>query len=148
MSLLIRRVEASITTAFVSIVLVIVLAWAARTVMPIEQYLMRGGFSARSADVLAGCLMLLVPVLWVLVDAAAHKATYGMRRRNLGFVSGEETDISTSRCFLRVLLGIVCIPLLPATVVVALADRKHRTIADLICATAVRRTDMVDGQLL
>ena len=132
-----RRVEAAITTTVICAILSLVLTWAVNTVFPLDQYLIVRVMRGKTADILTGGFVWLVPLLWFVLDGAFHRATYGMRSRKLVFVFQEAAQASRLRSLCRIAMGIVLMPVLPVTVVVALADRKHRTIADLVCSTTV-----------
>jgi len=67
-------------------------------------------------------------------------ATLGMSLEGTAFRACPAGRIGPVRCFLRVLLGVLLVPLLPVSVAIMLTDRYRRSLADVICGTTVRVT--------
>jgi uncharacterized RDD family membrane protein YckC len=85
-------------------------------------------------------LIYVVPVVWLAVNGAVHRATFGMRVMSIHIGSGDGGAISFWRCFTRILLGIALLPLMPVSLLMAGFDSRHRMLADRICGTAVWMT--------
>ena len=79
----------------------------------------------------------LFPLFFTAVSGAASNATYGMKLRGLVFRDVQGAPISRWRHTARVLLGFLCAPLLPASIITCIWDAKNRSIPDLLCATIV-----------
>jgi uncharacterized RDD family membrane protein YckC len=132
-----RRLDAAVTTAVVVVVLSAVLSVLAATVLPIDVFLTQRGLGARTADAIAALFVIGLPLTWLALDGAAHGATYGMRQRRLCFLTTGSEPASFRRCFARIILGIVLLPLLPASAIWALFHASHRSLADLLCGILV-----------
>ncbi|MGE5607612.1 MAG: RDD family protein [Bacillota bacterium] len=72
-----------------------------------------------------------------VLSAASWRATYGMRVMGirLGRVNGGQ--IGFGRCLVRVVVGMVVMPLAPVSWIVAMRDERRRGLADWICGTVV-----------
>jgi len=134
---LVRRVEAAITTAVPLVLFVVVGFWAIGTVFPLDMYLQHYGLTAQQSEWLSFILVLSLPPLWVVFDGGIARSTYGMRKRKIRFGNIDGSPISRGRCILRIIAGIITIPLFPASWVMAIMDERHRTVADRMCRTVV-----------
>lgn len=83
----------------------------------------------------------LFPLFFTAVSGAASNATYGMKLRGLIFRDVQGAPISRRRHTARVLLGFLCVPLLPASIITCIRDAKNRSIPDLLCGTIVCKAD-------
>jgi uncharacterized RDD family membrane protein YckC len=93
---------------------------------------------ARLGIVAAGYFVVwLFPLFFTAVSGAASNATYGMKLRGLIFRDMDGRPISRWRHTGRVLLGFLCAPLLPASIITCIRDAKNRSIPDLLCGTIV-----------
>jgi len=69
---------------------------------------------------------------------AAHcGATYGMRNRKVTYRSADGRPISGAQSFVRALVGVALLWLLPVSIVTAIIDKRNRSLADLVCGTTV-----------
>lgn len=84
-----------------------------------------------------GFLVCWTPMILLMLDGVFRGATFGMRRNKLSFASLNGEKISHIRCSLRIVMGFLLIPLLPVSAIVMGSDRFRRSLADLICGTAV-----------
>jgi hypothetical protein len=133
----VRRAEAAFTTALIVVVMGAIVAWLVGTALPVDQFMRAAGVNAGVADACAGFFVFGIPVAWMLFDGALRRATYGMRKRNLIFRKGEGQDITFWPCCARILVGILLLPVIPVSAVLAVFDARHRTAADLLCGTGV-----------
>ena len=132
-----RRFEAVITTAVPVGLFIVVAFWASGTVVPIDEYLQHYGLSVYQSDCLSSIVIISLPFLWIVFDGLLPRATYGMRKRGLRFGNINGGPINGWRCALRIIMGIIFIPLFPASWIIAIMDERNRTIADRVCKTAV-----------
>ena len=93
---------------------------------------------ARLGIIAAGYFVVwLFPLLFTAVSDAASNATYGMKLREVVFRDVQGAPISRWRHMGRVLLGFLCVPLLPVSIITCIRDAKNRSIPDLLCGTIV-----------
>lgn len=78
-----------------------------------------------------------LPLAVTAVDAAAKRATIGMRIMHLRLAARDGAHIGFWRCSARIVMGIILLPLLPISAFMAYVDARHRTLADRLCETAV-----------
>ncbi len=67
-----------------------------------------------------------------------RRATLGMWIENTTFRACPAGRIGALRCYLRVIAGVLLVPLLPVSIAIMLTDRYKRSLADVICGTTVR----------
>ena len=160
---LVRRIEASATTAVPVLVWAFLGPWLVGSVLSLESILGHV-FADRLPDwlLLAG-VWALAP-FWVVLDgaigrydsrpeaanrsasvASMRRATYGMRSRGLEFRSPNFADIGFGECVRRITVGISMLPLAPISFLVAIRDPQRRTIADWVCGTIVCSSGKRDG---
>jgi len=82
-------------------------------------------------------VVFVVPILAISWEGAFERSTYGMRLMTIRIRSRSGEPIDFWWCFARILLAITLAPLAPISGVVALIDPRRRSLADLICGTAV-----------
>ncbi|MCY2954784.1 MAG: RDD family protein [Planctomycetota bacterium] len=82
-------------------------------------------------------LVYLAPSATVLLEGSFRRGTYGMRLVDLRIGTRNGGPIGFWWCLVRIFLGVVLLPLLPVSAIIAFIDDRHRTLADLICGTAV-----------
>jgi uncharacterized RDD family membrane protein YckC len=78
-----------------------------------------------------------ISVICTLIDAAARRGTIGMRMVSLRIARRDGGAIGFWWCAARIATGMLLLPLLPVSAVMAYLDRRHRTLADRICETVV-----------
>ena len=128
-----RRVEAAATSAVPIFVWLVVVGCAGRM----------GEFGTETdagwliAAGVAAVFLQLTPFVLNALYAARHLATFGMRMRDLQFRLSDGSTASGARCFVRALVALLCMPLLPVSVITALVDERRRSVADLLCGTTV-----------
>ena len=79
----------------------------------------------------------IAPFLFNALYSARHEATLGMRPVGLKYRSVGGDRLSGRACFFRTLVGTACLPLLPVSIVIAMIDRRNRSVADLLCRTTI-----------
>ena len=149
---LVRRFEASATTALPVIAWIILGPWLVGSILPLA----RAGVGGLPSWLLLASVWSLA-VVWVVLDGSVtrfdraldmtdkgpnsyrhqRRATYGMRVRGVEFRSTDGAYITFGKCAWRILLGILTLPLAPISFLVAVADAQRRTIADRLCGTVV-----------
>ena len=134
---LISRFEAGISTAIPVILWSFIALWGINTIFPFDIYLAQYGLSKWHSEVLSVAVVLTLPLFWVILDGSIARATYGMRKRNIRFGNPDGMQINIGRCIIRIVAGIVLFPLFPISLMIALMDKRHRTIADRLCKTVV-----------
>ncbi len=132
-----RQLEASANTFVPAMIAAVVLGFCLNSPFPIDRYLQVEGMSEVWADRVAGLFVLAVPALWIAIDGGLRRATVGMRRRKLEFRCEDGRPPTFLRCLLRIMLGIVLLPVFPLLLVLAYADRRRRMLADIVCGTVV-----------
>jgi hypothetical protein len=135
---IVRRVEASVTTAVPAAVVWFITLWIMGSLLPVERYLQTRGLSSKGADLFVTIVAALVPVMWIAVDGSILRATYGMRKRGLFFAGLSGESIGWPRCLLRNVIGIVMLPAAPVSLVLMLLDERGRGLADRVCRTTIR----------
>ena len=96
---------------------------------------------ARVSIVAAGYFAVwLFPLFFTAVSGAASNATYGMKLRGLIFRDVQGAPVSRWRHIGRVLLGFLCVPVLPVSIITCIRDANNRSIPDLLCGTIVCKT--------
>lgn len=111
-------------------------------------FLRDSGWSNQWVNGAGIAFQVLPPLLWVLFDGAAFRATYGMRQVDIFFAGRTGEKITFGHCFVRILLGIALLPIFPVSIIVAVSDSSNRSLADRMCGTAVwcsRRFNMRPG---
>ncbi len=78
-----------------------------------------------------------LPFVCNALYAASYGATYGMRNRKVVYRSTDGRPISGAHRFVRALVGVALLWLLPVSIVVAIIDKRKRSLADLVCGTTV-----------
>jgi hypothetical protein len=132
-----RRVEAALTTLVYALLLGLIAAVLLIVFFPFDHHLVVRGWTPRQANRINWGLIFSITLLIFAVDGALHKATYGMRSRCIQFSMEDGQAISRCRAFLRVIVGILLIPVMPISIFLAIRDKQHRTLADFICGTTV-----------
>jgi uncharacterized RDD family membrane protein YckC len=89
------------------------------------------------ADVCIGIWIWVVPLLLNALYAARRAGTYGMVHRRLILVNEEGRPVFGPQAFLRAVVGILLLPLVPVSVITALLTAHRRSLADLVCGTKV-----------
>jgi hypothetical protein len=84
----------------------------------------------------------LFPLFFTAVSGAASNATYGMKLRELVFRDMHGAPISRWRHMKRVLVGFLCVPVLPVSIITCIRDANKRSIPDLLCGTIVCTTGL------
>ncbi len=137
----VRQLEASANTLVPLMVAAVVLAFCFSGPFPIDRYLHAEGMSEVWADRAAGFLVLGIPAFWVAIDGGGRRATIGMRRRRMEFRCHNGRPLTFSRCFLRIVLGMVLLPAFPILLMLAFIDPQRRTLSDKLCGTVIRFCD-------
>lgn len=132
-----QRFEASITTALPAFLFNVIALWAMNSIFPLDMYLVNYGLTLRQSDMLTCILPICLTLLWIVFDGGISRATYGMRNRKIRYGTTHGLPISMRRCILRIVVGIITIPLFPVSTVMAIRDKHKQTIADRICKTIV-----------
>jgi uncharacterized RDD family membrane protein YckC len=83
-----------------------------------------------------------LPSVAYLMVGASHRATAGMRIQRIVFARVHGDTISFAQAFVRLSIGLLLIPLLPISIIIKYCDRYGRSLADLICGTAVWQLPM------
>ena len=135
-----RRVEAAATTA-TPILLWWMLGSVAMSVM-MDSILHPAKSESARVSIVATAYFAVwpFPLLFTAVSGAASNATYGMRLRGLVFRDVHRAPISRWRHIGRVLLGFLCVPVLPVSIITCIRDANNRSIPDLLCGTIVCKT--------
>lgn len=161
---LVRRFEASATTALPVLAWVILGPWLVGSILPLERSLARMGAGGLPNWFLLASVWSLAAV-WVVLDGSLtrfdraddvinkgpkpyrhqRRATYGMRVRRVEFRLPDGAYISFGRCALRIFLGMLALPLGPVSLLLAMTDPQRRTIADRLCGTVVCLSATVDN---
>ena len=137
-SSLVRRFEASVTSAIPVIAMTMVFAWVLGFMLDIGLLLERTyGLHHRQSEALTCVIIYGIPILWFVFDGSFFKATYGMRVRSIRFCVRGGKTISLGRCCCRILIGLLLLPLAPISLVIAIIDGENRSIADVVCGTVV-----------
>jgi len=97
-------------------------------------FLMRVGMVG---EVVAGVTMYGVPLAALSIMGADRRGTCGMRVMGLRFGTVQGGPIGFWRCLGRIVAGVAFVPLMPVSAWMAARDRLYRTLADLVCGTAV-----------
>ncbi len=132
-----RRVEASANTFVRGLICYLVLSFAVCTVMPVDYFLISAGVAVAWADRIAAAVALGIPIAWIVLDGTIAHATVGMRKRDLIFRTIEGNVVTRPHAAVRIVAGILLLPALPVSVLVAWRNPLRRTLADLICSTVV-----------
>lgn len=130
-----RRLDAALNTAVPFCFFGIVLAWGCSTVCPVAAYLMRFGVTSPLADVLAAAVPWIVVVVVFVADAAAHRTSFGMRRRGLRVVRPDREHPSRLRVAGRCIVGLVLLPLAPLSAWLLFRDPARRSLLDRLTGT-------------
>ena len=142
---LVRRVEATATSAVPVVVWAFLGPWLLGSVLRVESALNYVLAEPLPDWLLLGGVWALAAV-WVVLDGATirkasdggmRRATYGMRSRGVEFRSPNLEVISFGECALRIIVGILVLPLAPISFFVAVRDRQRKTIPDWVCGTVV-----------
>ena len=136
---LIRRVEASITTAIPMVVIAVAMLIVLNTFIPLDVYVTKatGGQNMWLGDFLTIAIVLILPLIWVAADGARNSATYGMRKRGIKFVDYNGNHIGPCYSLLRIGVGLLMTPLFLISFVIALKDPNKRILPDFFCKTTV-----------
>lgn len=136
--LLVRRIEASVTTFFPCLLLFFVAGLLLGPVIPIDRAIQDayGLPQPLAKRVVLACIGLVI-LLAVTIDGAPDRATYGMRKRGLCLLTRDGKQVSFLQWCPRVWLGVACLPLAPLSAVVILCDLRGRSLSDLACGTKV-----------
>ena len=132
---MVRRVEASATTAVLVLVWLFLAPYLIGTLFPSTETTVADWRVPRFVAV--GAIWSLSG-LWVILDGARARATYGMRKRKLIFSTEDGRALSFLSCSLRILVGIMLLPFAPISLAVGMYDSRNRTIADRLCGTVVQ----------
>jgi len=97
-------------------------------------FVMRVG---RVSGVIAGLTASGSPLAAIWIIGADRRGTCGMRMVGLRFGTVQGGPIGFWRCLGRIVLGVILVPVLPVSAWMAARDRLYRTLADLVCGTAV-----------
>ncbi len=131
----VRRIEASATTAVPIAIWVILGPFLIGTFFPAAEEVVRGwGMS----PFVAVALISSASVLWLVIDGGLARATYGMRKRRLVFARSDGQNTTFAFCSLRILTGVLLLPLIPVSIVLVARDAQRRSIPDRLCGTVVR----------
>ncbi len=76
-------------------------------------------------------------VAWLLFDGADRRGSLGLRLMRCRIGSQQGGEIGFWRCFWRLWLGIMFVPLFPVSAMVALCNERGRTLADMASGTTV-----------
>jgi uncharacterized RDD family membrane protein YckC len=79
----------------------------------------------------------LFPLLVNALYSTKANATYGMAHRGICFRCAHSPQIQPGKCFIRSVVGVLCLPLAPLSLVIMCVDPSKRTVADLLCGTIV-----------
>ena len=140
----IRRFEAACTT-FVPVALAtLILIYALSVLIPLDHFIKRQWL----AQLCMLSFSLAIPIIFMVVDGAEKRATYGMRVRKLRFGDGRRGEITFLRCAGRILAGVALLPLLPLSWGSCIIDRQRRTLPDILCGTAVWDVELRTGFLV
>jgi hypothetical protein len=137
---LVRRVESTLNTAVVIVVVGVVSSLIAR-VLAVDELLHEAGLSTGTSGAIDAAVFLLIWVTPILLDSIINRATYGMRARQLSFADKDQRALGRRRVAARIACGALLLPLFPVSLVIALLDDRNRTLADLVCGTVVLSRD-------
>ncbi len=91
-------------------------------------------------------MAVIVPIICAILAGKWRTATYGMKARKLVFSDVAGGSLGSGRYLLRVLVGMICVPLLPLSVITCLMSKQRRSIPDYLCGTVVCDADEFDGR--
>jgi uncharacterized RDD family membrane protein YckC len=83
-------------------------------------------------------LTYIFPLLVNAIYSARYGGTFGMVKYGIGYARHPGGQTSRFRCFVRTFAGILCMPLLPISLLTMYVDAHRRSLADLLCGTTVR----------
>lgn len=132
---LVARIEACATTGLVVLVMWAVLGCALGTVIPIDAYFRVWGLSTGTVNLLTAGAISMPILLWYVLGAVRHRATYGMRTRAIRFSGADGAELSRKRCAIRAIMAILTVPAWPVSCLLLLLT--GRSLADLACGVAV-----------
>ena len=135
---IVQRFEAAANTFVPVALFALVLTVLLNTVLHFDHYLRESGVSEVTSDRLTGLAIFGVPIIWLAIDGARHRATWGMRKRSLIFLKADGQEMSLIESFIRIILGIALMPLFPFSIITILRDSHGRTITDFLCGTISR----------
>jgi uncharacterized RDD family membrane protein YckC len=130
---MVRRFEACATTFVFAVFWVFLGMPLIGKIIPVTKIIAASGVPV---SVTLGTMWNL-PVIWIILDGARSRATYGMRHRKLIFAASDGCELTFLSCSVRILVGILLLPLAPISFAMGMHDSRNRTLADRLCGTVV-----------
>src|SRR5437899_1285822 len=127
-----RRFSAAMSTCVLIVVWLLFSVWFFSFPLPLSEILRRCGAPFLVARWLPPAIVFGIPSAWYVLDGAVNRATYGMRRARIRFCSIDFSEAAFEACLLRLMAGVLTMPISPILGLAALFDSRRRTLVDLV----------------